>query len=357
MATQALLALTGRRGSVSGWTVIAGATALLLLCETGAQLRSQLKTGNSIFSRLYGERTFVTDPQTGLKTYRPNAVIAGSEGIIRTNRYGLRSPDIQPLPEPGELRLAILGASTVAGAATPSNEQSFSQRLARLLADSQPRRRVNVINAGIPGYRLEHMRQMLERRIAPLRPSSVLLYTGFNDITPFCRAGGKRAPVAAWYPTLPNSLFADLVKKNSVFLRGMPVRSRPAKSDALNGQAIAEYRVELERMADVARRNRIELIIVSSLKSYRREMPVALQEQLTATARYYNGCFDIEGLHSMTERLNDVQMDVARSRGLRFIDLRDKVPGGSRYFADANHLTVEGERLVARSLFAALNSH
>lgn len=337
----------------SGWLAIALALVGLLLLEILLQGRAYLQTGGSIFKPKAEQavRSIVVD---GLRLYPPNTVIRGTEMEIRTNQYGLRSPPIAPSLLPGELRLAIIGASTVAGAYARTNDMTFSQQLAGLLGKRHPGP-VNVVNAGISGLTVHQMRLMLEKVVAPLKPRLVFVYTGFNDIAKLCKASAppSASAVRVPHPALPSwLLIPELIRKNTIGLRSSYRVSGTGlrRANQVSPVAINAYRKDVEELARAARHRNIELVFVSSLTSYRRNMPLAEQQDLSAFALYYNKCLDLNGLYTVTDRLNLIQQSVAKANGFTFLDIRKQVPGGRAVFVDSSHFTPEGERLVAEAL-------
>ena len=97
-----------------------------------------------------------------------------------TNALGLRGPEIGVAKPPGTFRILALGDSTVFGFGV-AFEQTFSQRLERLLDSAWPDTVVEVINAGIPGYSIFNSLAYLERDGVDLDPDLIVLQTNFND--------------------------------------------------------------------------------------------------------------------------------------------------------------------------------
>jgi hypothetical protein len=79
-------------------------------------------------------------------------------------------------------------------------------------------------------------------------------------------------------------------------------------------------------------------------------MPFAEQQRLSETARYYNDCFDVEGLHAVCELYNQTICQVAKQEDVPLIDLEMMIPGGDEFFADATHFSPAGETLAAEIL-------
>src|SRR5690606_34723433 len=103
---------------------ILAVVALLVVLELALQVRSQIRFGRSIFNQVSAGQTVIRDPVTKVRAYRPNALIEGELATIKTNSLGLRSPEIPARPAADEVRLAVIGASTVAGAYDATNEDT-----------------------------------------------------------------------------------------------------------------------------------------------------------------------------------------------------------------------------------------
>lgn len=342
-----------RAARPNGWLAIGLALAGLAALELLLQVRAHFLTGESIFKPRPEAAAPVVRVE-GLPLLPPNTVIRGAEMEVRTNRLGLRSPEIGDRPAPGEMRLAVIGASTVFGAYAPTNEDTFAQQLAALLRQRHAGP-VNVINASVEGLTVRQMGLMLDRVVAPLGPRRVFIYTGFNDVARLCRlsAGEGGGAVQAPWPALPTWLLVpELVRKNTLALRtsyrltGSGLR----RSNRVSPEAIAAYRRDVEALAQTARRRGVELVFVSSLTSYRRELPLAEQRAMSAFALYYNKCLDLNGLYRVTDQLNRIQQEAAQAHGFDFLDVRADMPGGRAMFVDSSHFTVAGERRMAEAL-------
>lgn len=332
------------------------AFALLLVLETAMQVRSHLRNGQSVLNAFTQETRYVADPRTGLKVLRPNHVFVGSQVEMKTNSLGLRSPEIKQEKDPGTVRIAVIGASTVMGAYTPRNEGTFALRLDALLEASHPDRNFEVINAGIAGYGLIEQSQMLEKIVLPLAPDIVIVYPGFNDFAGYCRSDNDKpdAPKQPGRQGLPLVetpawlLSVELLTKNTVALRTPPITSTSTRSvDSID---LTDYRKKLDVLGTVARARGIPLVLSTNARAYRPEQPVAEQQALSETARYYNPCFDLAGLHTLYDRHNEEIKSAAERFGFPLIPLDREMPGGRAYFVDASHFSDAGERLAAERL-------
>lgn len=327
--------------------------AVLLAFEALLQVRSQLNSGQSLFTLLSAGTSYVEDEATGLRLLRPNSVFTGERVTLRSNSLGLRSPEIPRQRAPGSWRLAVVGASTVMGLYDRDTDTTFPARLEQRLRNRFPDRRIEVVNAGIMGYTLDDQRRMLETRVAALRPDLTVVYPGFNDFVGYCR--DEKAPASQFQRQglplidMPTWLFtADSIRKKTVFLRTTAVRQTTMKNPG--DIDLQPYRERLEALVRRAGELGLRLALSTNARAYRRDQTLAEQLQLSRSARYFNRCFDLDGLHVLYDRHNAVIRAVAAAHGIPLIALDELVPGGARHFVDAQHFSADGAALVGDRL-------
>lgn len=343
----------GRKLSIALLT----AFLLLLALETAMQIRSHIRNGQSVLNAFTQETRYVVDPRTGLKVLRPNHVFLGSQVEMRTNSLGLRSPEIDPVKKPGVVRIAVIGASTVMGAYTARNEDTFAMRLGKLLGETYPRLHFEVINAGIAGYGLIEQSQMLEKIVLPLAPDVVIVYPGFNDFAAYCRddsdkPGTAKRPGRHGLPIIETPVWLlsiELLTKNTVALRTPPVSSSTT-TRSVDTLDFSDYRKKLDVLGNVALRSKIPFVFSTNARAYRPEQSLDEQKALSETARYYNPCFDLDGLHALYDAHNKEIKAAAERFGFPVIPLDQEIPGGRTYFVDASHFSNAGEQLAAERL-------
>lgn len=95
------------------------------------------------------------------------------------NALGFRGAEIAREKPPGTSRVVALGASTTYGIYVEPAETYAAVLEARLRAAG---RRVEVVNAGVPGWVSTESARSLESRILPLEPDLVVVYHGRNDV-------------------------------------------------------------------------------------------------------------------------------------------------------------------------------
>jgi lysophospholipase L1-like esterase len=101
---------------------------------------------------------------------------------VRTNRLGLRGPDVAPLPAPGKRRVLLLGDSVVFGHGV-REEETVAAVLERRLNKDGPGP-WEVINAGIPAYDTPAEARLLATVGLRLAPAVVVVGTSLNDYDP-----------------------------------------------------------------------------------------------------------------------------------------------------------------------------
>ncbi len=97
------------------------------------------------------------------------------------NSLGMRGPE--PSDDPGAYRIIALGNSCTFGWGVPL-EDTWVRRLERLLNEQLPGRKIELINAGVPGYSSFQGKRYLADELLELKPDMVLVMFGNNDHYP-----------------------------------------------------------------------------------------------------------------------------------------------------------------------------
>jgi acyl-CoA synthetase (AMP-forming)/AMP-acid ligase II/lysophospholipase L1-like esterase/acyl carrier protein len=343
-----------RRGGMRQAALVA--FALLFAGEATLQARTYIKTGRSAINMMIGESRVMMNERFGAKTYRPNITDPKPDDDLEftTNTLGFRSPEISFAPQPGELRIAVVGASTVAGAYAKTNSVTFPHLLQERLRQAMPGRLVNVINAGVEGYTIKEIDILVERAIIPLRPDIVVIYPGFNDMANICRASSGKASVARQplpAPSLPRwVLTRELISKNTLPLREVPVRA--ARVD-VKTHFPASYGETLDRMMSRLEAAGIKPVLLTVARAFK-PGEGEIGRRLATTALFYNYCLDYDGLNEAGSLFNQTIAGLAQKHGATLIDLGKMMPSGPKHFVDAAHFTRAGEELSSEIIFHEL---
>ncbi len=328
-----------------GLTIVIAIVALALV-ELALQVRAHQRTGESVFSLMLGETTYVKHPQLDVRILRPSSVIKGTRQTIAANRYGLRDDDFEPAPPAGERRIALLGASTIMGAYAPTNAQTSSAALQRLLNGGQDRGNYKVVNAGLIGTTIEGQSRILAGMLPDLGVTQVIWYPGSNDIGCSARKNSRATKaIRLPWPALPEwTLTSDIIVKNTAFLR----RSNAATSQSLRPDFDqAAVRAEIERGVRAARQAGLSIVLVTSATSFRSSMPAAQITSRAASALFFRPCYSGPQLAAAVDLLNAALREVAHEQGVPLIDMAQLLPPDPSLFGDASHFSVAGEEAFA----------
>ncbi len=338
------------------WPAAILGLSLLIMGEAMLQLRTYLKTDRSTMEMLTEENIMVTNTDSGIRTFRQNAVVYNWTGArIETNSLGFRSSEIGRDLMPKELRMIVAGASSVAGMYAESNADTFSSLLEQKLRQNVPRRPVNVVNAGIDGYTLEHIERLIDHVLIGLQPTIIIVYPGYNDMfTRSCSSKNtlKGLPVA----TIPSwAITREIISKNTKTLREPPVWA-----DAIDPKESLppDYVPTLNRIVTKLADAKIELVLVTSALSYKNVDPIQRGKMAKLAHKFLFSpqCFSLDGLLEASKLFNDAIRSVARQRRVPLIDLASTMPGGLEYFIDDSHFTFKGQNFAADFIYRAITN-
>jgi acyl-CoA synthetase (AMP-forming)/AMP-acid ligase II/lysophospholipase L1-like esterase/acyl carrier protein len=339
--------------------LVAGLVALGLLLggELALHLRSYLIEGRSpLLDQAMGRSRVVFNESFGVKTYRPNLIDRdrSDDREFTTNSLGFRSPEIAPAPAPGELRIVVLGTSTVAGVFAKTNKDTFPSLLEDQLRRGQPGRPINVINAGIEGLLVSELDVLVERAVIPLRPSIVLVYAGFNDMAQICTASAPAAqplhPVPALGALPPWVMTSAVLSKHALPLRQAPVRAGLVDPAKFFPQS---YGQSLDRIIARLKAAGVKPVLLTVARAFEAGDD-AVGKKLATTALVYNHCLDFDGMVKAGNMFNQTIASVAARNHVDLIEFGKKMPRGPTYFVDAAHFTSAGERTASDIIYQDL---
>jgi acyl-CoA synthetase (AMP-forming)/AMP-acid ligase II/lysophospholipase L1-like esterase len=340
------------------WLTAVLGLSLLIMGEAVLQLRAYLNTDRSTIEILTdeNENNWVTNTETGIKTYRKNAVVYNWAGRrIETNSLGFRGPEIGRDLLPEELRIIVAGASSVVGFYAETNADTFSSLLEQKLRQNVTGRPVNVVNAGVPGYTLKEMERLIDHVLIGLQPAVIIIYPGFNDMfTKSCLSKNTMNgfPVA----TIPNwTITREIISKNTNILREQPVWA-----NAINPKETfpSDYVPTLNRIVTKLSDAKIELVLVTSARAYKNVDPVKRVKLAKLAHEFLHSpqCFSLDGLLEAGKLYNDAIRSVAMQRRVPLIDLASAMPGGLEYFHDDSHFTSKGQNFSADFIYRAITN-
>jgi len=116
-------------------------------------------------------------PRPGFEKMDPKS----GEAKSRFNSLGFRGPDIE-VPKPsGVFRIVFIGGSAPFSSRVADDAGTISAQTQRKLRDLGYRR-VEVVNAAVPGYSTAEALAMLQFRVLEISPDLIIVYEGMNDL-------------------------------------------------------------------------------------------------------------------------------------------------------------------------------
>jgi lysophospholipase L1-like esterase len=243
-----------------------------------------LAAGGEAFLR-YRERHRATVPGTmPLMYYRHStlgyALVRNFDyfGWVHINGQGFRGPEVALEKTPGVTRIMAVGGSTTFDSDVTADDQAWPARLAFHLSEQLPARRFEVINAGVPGYRMLADVIRLETSLYRYHPDILVLYQGHNDLFAALRSvhqpprtGGDtpdemptETPWVHWL-SRHSMLYAKLADRWNVlqFARqGKAVRQSQASNASGDlTAALDRFRHEVESFVLIARQSGIQVVL------------------------------------------------------------------------------------------------
>jgi lysophospholipase L1-like esterase len=115
-------------------------------------------------------------------------------------------------------------------------------------------------------------------------------------------------------------------------------------------EALAEYRHNLEAIADLAARRSVRVVMITQPSLWRRDLPPDLDSLLWfGWVRGSRAYYGIAALAEAMDRFNAVLLDVCRERA-ECVDLAARLPRDTTVFYDDCHFNENGARLVAAAV-------
>ena len=262
-----------------GFLVVA---ILLLFAEAGIRVRQWIKYDRSVFKV---EALYHTDTKTGLRTPIPET----RSSRISINSLGFRGPEIaNPKPQ-GTIRIAFLGGSTTFCAEVTSDMATWPHLVVEALRNTWPDQHFDYVNAGVPGYAVNHSLKNLKLRVKQHDPDIVVIYHASNDLSKNsfkeARALGivnERADKALSWPA-EYSLLWYLVEKNLKILRAGSEAADKNKKLPVELEILVEpFERDLRKLVVEARKTAKDVALVTfSIRIRARQSP---DEQTVAAA-------------------------------------------------------------------------
>lgn len=258
----------------------------------------------------------------------PNAKATLQSVELRTNAWGLRGGAVNESPAPDRRRILMLGSSIALGWGVPEERVVSSLLQAKFEAAAQ---KVEVLNAGIGNYNTERYVERFLHRLAPLKPTDLLILGFVRDGEPLEQGGGnfllRNSQLALTTWTVINRLFGEGGEKSLV--------AHYQRIYAPGSPAVTRMNAEFAKLAAYAREHRIRVTLAM--------VP------------------DIHNLdHYPLGFIHDIFSKTARDNGFAYVDLLPALNGiaSTDIWAMPGdpHPNARGHALMADAIFPVLAS-
>jgi lysophospholipase L1-like esterase len=193
---------------------------------------------------------YLADPDVFWR-FLPSRTIESNFGRgARINSHGFRGPEIAVAKDPSVRRVLTIGDSGTFGWAV-SDEECYPRQLEALLNSEASRPRVEVVNAGVPGYTSLQGLRWLESHAIRVSPDLVIAAFGGNDSDVLEMADKDRK-------ILPAALTAQGVLLRSrlyqLAYKAVAVRTHDVRTTGggIERVSLEDFSLNLERILDVS---------------------------------------------------------------------------------------------------------
>lgn len=359
--------------------VLGSVLLILVLLEAAARVWVHLKWSDRELSYytedVSAEFGYVPDPETGYRL-EPGDYKKDNKGKeFSHNSLGFRGKEFSTDKPRDELRVVLMGGSTVYGIFVGDSE-TCSARLEGLLKETIPGGHVSVINAGVPGWTSRETLINLKRKVLALYPDVIIVMDGRNELFP--ELFNNYTPDYSHYRDLGfnfiavNTGYRKLFRFSRLALLLMAGRNAgdgrfgfsrraghptygynrwenvPSVEQIIgrvnDDQILSGFRNNLDRIAEITAAAGIRLILASIPfdPAYFRSGVIKRDPRI------------LDALNLLMERNNAVTREVAERHNLPFVDVASL--SSHEYLVDDCHFNGQGELRAAQMMADTIHS-
>ena len=343
------------------------ARALLLACialatlEVCARIHDRMTLGLPILQFQYQAPAFYAYDATG-----PHGLPYARDGKYAMNSLGFRGPEAVP----GRFTVLCLGASETFGV-TETEGKEYPRQLEQKL-NTAGTRHYQVVNAAIPGERLEDIAATLPATLLAVHPMYAVIYPTTGMVAWTSEAWNRMHPTPASKNPPPerysrlrfrNHLVAALRQASPDWIQAWQNRRDVAKAEAvlhsrptshLPEHNIAEFRNVLESVVRNLQAHGIRPILVTHATRFGPDG--RYRDTVLMTFETYYPVLTAAGLFDADHRMNEVIRTLGRDYHAPVVDAARLLSPGPANFADFFHFTDEGSSHMALLLASRIES-
>jgi lysophospholipase L1-like esterase len=290
--------------------------------------------------------------------------------VYPINSRGYRGPEFAVPKPPGLTRVIIYGGSQVFDV-NAANDQDWPRRSEKILRGQGFN--VEIINAGTPGHASWDSVGKLFAEGHAFAPDYVVLCESWNDLKtmrtekPLLRQFKPYNTTQDPRLNYQNSLDRFLCERSQLFVRlrlkyyswrlragsqGQIPEAAEAAGDRLSDAALAQYRLNVQTFADVAK----NAGAVPVLMTQPRLASLNNTDDEKKRLHYYYVNLTHEGLVKAFGTTDDIIRRTAQEKGATLLDAAPKLSGRGDLFADEVHYNDAGSQAIAELTAAELRN-
>jgi len=281
--------------------------------------------------------------------------------FYRTNALGFRGRETTLDKPAGRFRIVVLGGSTAWGVGATADERTVPGRLEAILREQHPRRDIEVINAGQPGFGSTQELIYFHRLVTRLHADVVLLFDAYNDVYADLLNPEPDWPQNALllksrydgsFELHPLRRELAALLRQSRFLEFAARRIRPATAygsgpNIAPEATAANYIANVEAIARLAAPGRVWVAPAPVLATIRKPLSPEERQMLVEKER------DVPNYAARVRSAYRAIGDRVRASSLPFVDLDDALGSEPKLrFADECHFGDEAADRFARQIAA-----
>ena len=255
-----------------------------------------------------------------------------------------------------KIRVFVVGASTVFGSGSTSDETTVPGYLQQLF-DSSTSQSVEVINAGIPGSDSTNELNHIKNNLINYHPDVIVVYNGWNDLRDtYSSLKHVQSPKnSTFYDELTNSFWYLISKYRT--LQVIQKFTYYSEDTDWQHRVIYEHdKNDLDKKIEVWQSNMNEICSSSDYQSLIILQPISGSSNRTQTEFEYMKYLQNDG-ENMNESLNHYAEALQKLNCEYTADFRnvfDNVEGPIYY--DEGHVTDRGNLIVAKNMFEIIRT-
>ncbi len=280
-----------------------------------------------------------------------------------------------------EIRIAAIGGSTTANLNLMFDE-NWPGFLGALIQQKFPNKKVQVINAGAPGFDTAQSIVNLSLRVMPFKPDIVIIYHAYNDLKPINPALEFRPDYSHIHNTpfgyhekpwliirwLNNSMFYVRTRnkyreyKKNIYLAESKLKVISGKDRFVNIPDFAAdtYAQHMNIMVATARSGGAKVVLSSFATLHDLSLDFSNLNQLNQMTLFQKKTlFDPLPMHlpGLTlpaifkgiEKYNTIVEGIATQKETGWVDNANLIPHEDRFFVDSIHFSRDGSKQMAKN--------